>query len=116
MSIFGLFGILIFAAFADQYARRLGIPTWFSYGLAGLGGIAILLLNWGVMNLSAATYSWFVAGFLMVIAIQTIILCVFSYVDDGLSGQSLGAMGTVIVIFILTALVTWRLKGLQSRI
>ncbi|MCL2714431.1 MAG: hypothetical protein FWD68_07605 [Alphaproteobacteria bacterium] len=110
MSIFGLVGILIFAAFANQFSPRLGIPIWFSYSLAGLGGTAVVLLNWGVQNLSTITYGWLVVGFIMLAAIQTTILCIFSYVDDGSSAQSLGSIGSFAIIFILTTIVTWRLN------
>jgi hypothetical protein len=114
-NILGVIGILTFAIFVNQIAHRLGIPAWLGYTLAVLGGVAIVLLNWGIENVSAAAYGWFVAGFLAVMAIQTVTMCVFAFIGDGFSGQALGFVG-VAAIFILTALVAWRLKVLQSRI
>ncbi|MCL2471608.1 MAG: hypothetical protein FWF25_07700, partial [Propionibacteriaceae bacterium] len=75
MGVLGALGILTFAAFVNQIAHWLGIPTWWGYGLAVLGGIIILLLNLGVQNLSRVIYRWLVTGLLTIMAIQTVIVC-----------------------------------------
>jgi uncharacterized membrane protein AbrB (regulator of aidB expression) len=113
-SILGVFGILVFGYLADQFAQQLGIPTWLSYGLAGLDGIMILALNWRVNSLSTTTYGWPIIGFLIVVALQTIIMCVYFYIDfntDSDSDLSLLAMGIFPILLIRTVLfVAWRLK------
>ncbi|MCL2491112.1 MAG: hypothetical protein FWF36_10435, partial [Propionibacteriaceae bacterium] len=66
---------MTFAAFVNQIAHWLRIPTGWGYGLAVLGGIIILLLNLGVQNLSRVIYRWLVTGLLTIMAIQTVIVC-----------------------------------------
>ena len=55
-------------------------------------------------------------AFLSAAALFSLIGCAFAFVDGGFSGQSLGAAGTFIVIFALTALTAWRLKVLAGRL
>jgi len=115
-SVLGALGLLMGAAFANQFAARLGIPTTVSYGLAGLGGVTILLLNAGMGgSLSKAIYGVVIIVFLLVLAIVTLTGCALAFVDGGFSGESLISMGIFAGIFVLAALSAWRLKALMAR-
>jgi len=120
-SIFGFVAMVIYAHFAKNYAFQfalLGMPIWLSYVLTGLGVIAMLPLNWSISKLSTAAYGWLIAGFLIVMAIQTVIL--WSFASGGfayLSIRSSISMGVfAVIIFILPALSAWRLKVMVGRI
>jgi hypothetical protein len=115
-SILAAFLILMFAAFAYQFARRLGIPTELCYGLAGVTGALVFVINLFMENIPAAVYHWLVVAVLILMAVQTVLQCVFAHMDGGFSGPSLAAMGLFVAIFAVTALSALRLKVLQSRI
>lgn len=75
----------------------------------------MVLFNLGIGSLSKATINMLITVFLVILMIMTAMGCALAYVDGGFSGQSLGSMGIFAGIFVLTAMLAWRLKVLVGR-
>ena len=106
-SLLAALSLLMCAAFADQIHTRLGVPQVVVFGMAGLGGVLILLSNLGSSpnNFSKKTFGLLSVIFLVDLLLLDVLMAVFAIKDSGgLNSAALSSIAIFAVLYVLTAL------------
>jgi len=106
--------VLMCAAFADQIRIKVGVPTNMVLGMAGLGGVLILLLNLACTpdGMSRKTYGALSLVFLVVLLVLNLFVVVVVIKDGDTLNRMLISIAIYAVIYLLAALsMRWLVAG-----
>jgi len=128
MHFFSLFSLLVCAAFAEQAARKLGVPSFIVYALAGLAWLLCALLHLSADSTGASwpnAYPWMARILALLLITLNVYMGAFIFVEgEGHTltsgsytqvipptplGQIVATIAVLAVICLLALFALWRL-------